>query len=469
MNGLLKGLMSGSVAGALLLAPPAAAATVTQADVQALRDQIAELNTKIGDLRRSMANQTSGAGHNADVHVSLDRGRLSFASPEGDFSASLRALVQYDYAYYGQGKAPAGIDLSSGGNFRRAQIGLVGSVFRDWSYNLTFDFGGTGTEKSGYIYTAYIEYDGLKPFGARIGAYAPPAGLEDSTGSADLIFLERPASSDVARNIAGAPSRDSVTVFAQGNTYLAALSYTGGKVGDSAVFDEQQALVGRLADLAYTDNDTQILLDADASYVFKLADNAPGPGSPTSASLSIGPELAVDGSKLINTGTIDASRVGEFGGEAAAEWRSLFLQGGYFHFDIVRRTGALPNPQFDGWYALVAWTLTGERRKYDPETASFRQPRPDAPLGSKGGMGAWELAARFSELDLNDHPELSAAAGGVRGGKQDVWSLAVNWYPNAAIRFALDFENITVARLSSAGADIGVDANAVALRAQLAL
>ena len=78
---------------------------------------------------------------------------------------------------------------------------------------------------------------------------------EGSTGSADLLFLERPASSDIARNIAGAPSRDAVTIFAQGNTYLASLSFTGGKVGDAATFDEQQALVGRFAWLAYSDSD----------------------------------------------------------------------------------------------------------------------------------------------------------------------------------------------------------------------
>ena len=60
----------------------------------------------------------------------------------------------------------------------------------------------------GYIYNAYIQYDGLKPFGFRIGAYTPSEGIEDQTGSADLFFLERAASVDIARNIAGAPSRE---------------------------------------------------------------------------------------------------------------------------------------------------------------------------------------------------------------------------------------------------------------------
>ena len=357
-----------------------------------------------------------------------------------------------------------GIDLSSGGNFRRAQLGRSDGRGFQGLYNLT-DFGGTGTEKAGNIYSAYVEYDGLKPLGFRIGAYAPPAGIEDSTGSPDLIFLERPASSDTARNIAGAPSRDAATVFAQGNTYLAALSYTGGKVGDAAVFDEQQALVGRLADLVYSEGDTQILLDADASYVFKLADNAAGAGSPTSDQQR---SRTCRRRHETDQYWFDASRVIEWGSEAAVEWRSLYAQGGYFHFTIDRRTGAVPIRSLaGGMHRLPVLDRRGGGEV--PARGRLLSPRPNAPLGSKGGVGAWEIAARFSELDLNDRENLTAAAGGVRGGRQDVWSLGVNWYPNASIRFALDFENINVRRLSATGADIGVNVDAVALRSQLSL
>ena len=64
------------------------------------------------------------------------------------FSASIRALVQYDTAYYGQGKSPAGTDFSSGANFRRARLGVEGTLFKDWSYQFLYDLGGSGTEAS---------------------------------------------------------------------------------------------------------------------------------------------------------------------------------------------------------------------------------------------------------------------------------------------------------------------------------
>ncbi len=129
-------------------------------------------------------------------------------------------LVQFDMGYFAQGRNPPGVDLNSGTNFRRAQLGFQGTAWRDWSYNFVYDFGGNGVEGRGYIYNAYIQYDGLKPFGFRIGAYTPSAGIEDQTGSADVIFLERPASVDVARNIAGAPGREAASIYAQGDNYL---------------------------------------------------------------------------------------------------------------------------------------------------------------------------------------------------------------------------------------------------------
>ena len=127
----------------------------------------------------------------------------------------------------------------------------------------------------------------------------------------------------------------------------------------------------------------------------------------------------------------------------------------------------LPNPDFTGWYALATWSLTGEQRAYDPAMASFRQLRPNKPLGSPGGFGAFELKARYSNVDLDYQPFLAAASGGVTGGQQNVWTVGLNWYPNAGIRFALDYDNIQVNHVNAPATDIS--ANAVALRAQISL
>lgn len=482
-----KSFASFLLAGTVLSAPAYAAAKkpappppdprigVLEQQLRDVQQQLAEIKGSQGvndysvavvDLKRSTSDQYADINKRIDAQtrVGLDNGRLTVASADGAFTFSLRSLIQFDYGYFAQGKNPASVDLNSGSNFRRAQFGFVGTAWRDWSYNFTYDFGGYGVEKNGFIYSAYIEYDGFKPFGIRIGDFAPPAGVEDSTGSGDLIFPERTASVDIARNIAGAPGREGVSIFAQGDNYLFSLAYTGKKSTDAATFDAQQALVGRASWLAVNNSDVKWLLDANVTHVFRLADTAPNTTAPNSITFSNGPEVAVDASKTVNTGTIDAGKVTEFGFETAGTYAGFYGQGGWFHYDVTRHT-ALPNPQFDGWYAALTYSLTGEEHAYDPVTASFRGFKPAHPLGSPGGWGAWEVKARYSDIDLDYLPFNSAATGGITGGKQDIWTVGLNWYPTNGLRFAFDYDNIQVNHVNAPANDIS--ASAFVVRSQV--
>ncbi|HKQ46241.1 MAG TPA: porin [Rhizomicrobium sp.] len=426
------------------------------------------------DLKRSTSSQYADINKRFDAQakISTANGRLSFASPDGAFTLALRSQVQFDTAYFAQGRNPATVDLNSGTNFRRAQLGLQGTVFTAWAYNFIYDFGGNGIENRGYIYNAYLEYAGLKPFYFRIGAYTPPAGIEDQTGSGDLFFLERAAATDIARNIAGAPGREAASIFAAGDSYVVSLSYTGKKTTDGTstgaavgTFDAQQALIGRVAWLAVSAPDVKWLLDGHITEVLKLPDPSAGPAASV-IRLSNGPEIAVDASRTLDTGTIDASHVREFGFESAAAYDRLFAQGGWFRYEIERRT-PVPHPHFTGWYAFVTYSLTGEQHPYDPATASFRNIRPAKPLGTPGGWGAWEATARYSSTDLDFLPFATAATGGIAGGKQDVWTFGMNWYPNNAIKFQFNYENLQVNHVNAPGNDIS--ANVIALRTQISL
>lgn len=400
----------------------------------------------------------------------------------GDFSAAIRVLGQFDAAYYMQDSDAKslpltnGPDLSSGTNFRRAQLGVQGTLFGDWSYLFNTEFGGSGgTEAQGRIQSLYIEYDGLKPFALRIGAYPPPAGLEDNTSSADTIFLERAAPSDILRNSIGGDGRDSASAIYAGERFYAALSWTGGKVADNAVFDEQNAALARIAGVVLSSADSKFVLSASGAHIFKVADAAPGPNAPHALTLSSAPELTVDsmGTKLVSTGALDADSATIWGAEAGAQWRSLYAQGGYFDYRVKQHLSS--DLAFHGWYAQASWMLTGESRVYKPDNAAFAAPKPAAPLG-KGGAGAWELAARYSVLDLNDNSGVVGSAvpyGGVRGGEQKIWTAGINWYPSAALRFALDFQNIKIDRLGNSapflGLSVGQRLDAVSLRAQVSL
>ena len=105
------------------------------------------------------------------------------------FHGAIRALGQLDWGYL-QRRAPRR-RRSAGrlrpGSFERHEFPPrlsrhSGQAFGDWSYNFNFDFGGSGgTETPGHIQSVYLEYDGLAPLAFRVGAFPPPANIEDGT------------------------------------------------------------------------------------------------------------------------------------------------------------------------------------------------------------------------------------------------------------------------------------------------
>ena len=106
------------------------------------------------------------------------------------------------------------------------------------------------------------------------------------------------------------------------------------------------------------------------------------------------------------------------------------------------------------------------------------------PVSPGGGFGAWELALRYSETDLDflaGSEGLATPAGGVRGGQQRIWTVGVNWYLNPNVRLTFNDLNIDVDRLNPSltafgatpaspplGAKIGQQLDAYALRMQYA-
>ena len=484
-SGVKKG-KAPSAGSSAALPPPVEAAPPPPA----LETKLADQQAKIEALQQQLEtdeNSARLAKQEAPVW-SLAGGRPTITSADGRFSLAIRTLVQYDQGYYMQGAkalslaAANGPDLSSGGNFRRTWLGVQGKLFGDWSYNFNYDFAGTGTEGPGHIQQVWLQYDGFGPLAIRIGAFSPSNGLEDATGSGDTVFLERTAPADAARALAGADGRNAVSVVYADDRLFGAIAYTGNKIQDSGAFDEQQAAVGRLAGLVYSSDDAKILLSAGGSYVFKPQDTAAGATGSGTIGFNAYPELTVDNTatKFVTTGSIASDHSWQWGLEAAANWNSLYAQGGYFRYGIDLRTSKSAYG-FSGWYGMATYILTGEAKPYLPATGAFGNPKPRIPFSFHGGgWGAWELAGRFSDLNLNDHAGVAGSAlptGGLRGGDQKIWTLGVNWYPVSAVKFALQYENIAINRLGTipaAGtkaavnnAQVGQTLNTFALRTQV--
>jgi phosphate-selective porin OprO and OprP len=504
-----------------------------KAQQEAVKLQQAEVKSQQADFKKA---QTTAA------KPGIANGRLSVSSSDGNFTAAVRALLQVDAGYYmQQGSAktlPAayGPDLSSGANLRRVFLGLQGKVFGDFSYYFLYDFGGASTETQGHLLYAYLQYDGLAPWAFRLGAYAPPLNIEDSTTSADLMFFERNSPSNLQRNISGAEGRNAISVLYTGERVFGALSLTGNKVQDGAKalasagatavanYDEQIAVMGRFSYLPISTDDAHWIVGVNGLHVFKLPDlvasggatlsTTPGAPAKSTYSLSDLPEISIDsnGSQLVSTGAMGAGHVTSWGLETAGNYQNFYGQAGYYTYSVHRSPAAYnvysaagvfaptvvqpSNNDFSGWYLQGSWILTGESRVYNPSTASFTAPKVAKPFSLKdGGWGALELVARFSDLNLNSHTgDVSSVTTNwtsaartytyyntVRGGEQKIFTIGVNWYMNAAIKMALDYQYIDVSRLqapaavTTAGTPLlpalngGQKLSTIALRTQLSL
>jgi phosphate-selective porin OprO/OprP len=243
-------------------------------------------------------------------------------------------------------------------------------------------------------------------------------------------------------------------------------------VPTTAEFDQQSGYAARIAFNPIHGADYDVHLGANIQSILNPADTTGGPVSSRAVRLQERPELRVSGLRLVDTGAINSDGLTAYGLEAGASWKNLYAAGEWNKIE-VNRQGASPfDPSFEGWYLQGAWTITGERHAWTNANGGFTGVKPAKVFNpAKGTWGAWEIAARYSELDLNDRAGVfgvAAPAGGIRGGEQKITTLGLNWYPNNVLRFLLDYQWARVDRLSATGADIGEDVNVVSFRSQFA-
>ena len=471
------------------VAQPAPAPAAPAAPPPVIETRLQQQDQKIDDLVAKFAKQEDQrrlATQEAAL-PSVSNGRLQIASADGRFSAALRATVQYDVGYYMQNARTRsfanGADLSSGSNFRRAQLGLQGKVFGDWSYYVNIDYGSggsTGTETPGHIQQAYIEYDGFGPFVFRIGAHPPSTGLDDSYSASDQLLMERSAPGDLTRNMAGGDGRDSIELLYVSDRLYGSLAYTGDKVQETTLLsDEQQALVGRIAYSPAVNSDWRWVVSLAGTDVFRPGDSNGSVASPRPFSISNPPEVNLDdnSTKLVSVSNANVTDAWAWNLESAVTYNNFLAQAGYFKYGMdLRGVTTLRGQGFDGWYVEGSWVLSGESRGWSAANAAFTGPKPRVNFSpNNGGWGAFELAARYSTLDLNDNAGMvggALPAGGVRGGEQRISTLGLNWYPNQALKFTLQAQNVQASRIGTLGttlnADIGQNFNTIAFRSQLA-
>jgi phosphate-selective porin OprO/OprP len=440
--------------------------------------------------------------------VTMPNNRPTICTADGQNCVSITSRVHWDvggYDYHPNSSATNPQKLDDGENLRRARIGLIGKFFGDWNYALIYDFGGSsdgfgGTASIGAappaggtavgflpggavsgIENAYLSYTGFHPFDGKLAIEAGVMDLDytldEATSSNNIVFMERASSGLIAQSIAAGDFRSAIGARWYTDRLWAGAYATGpaaGAIHSASSLNpngttEQTGAIARVAGQVVSGNDYSIHLGGEAEWLIRAPhDEITGAQTLT---LSDRPELRLDPTTLISTGALaGVSGAQVYSGEAAATYGSLWVQGEYFWYNVDRNNNPIPltSVKFDGGYAQASYVLTGERHKYVAESASYGGIVPANPFSpAGGGWGAWEIAGRVSTMNLNDQ---LATANGVAGGRQTIYTAALNWYINGNVRFMFDYLHGTVAKQISATntGDAGSRFDAFAMRTQVA-
>ncbi|MDQ8036489.1 MAG: porin, partial [Pedobacter sp.] len=166
--------------------------------------------------------------------------------------------------------------------------------------------------------------------------------------------------------------------------------------------------------------------------------------------LSSKPEMNQFPDRLLNTGNItgDVNHYQVSAVEAAGAFGALLAQAEYTLATVARDRAA--DADFSGGYGQVSWALTGERRPYKADKGIFEGIRPS-------GAVAWELAARYSRMDLGD--------AGINGGREQNAALALNAYIGPFVKLSGNYVKVLK---TEGGPFAGDEPSALMLRAQFA-
>ncbi|MEN8177485.1 MAG: porin [Pseudomonadota bacterium] len=349
--------------------------------------------------------------------VRLGHKGLEVESADGDFRFKLGGRLLLDAAWYDQHHAK----LDNDAEVRSSRLSWRAILWDDWQFKSEVEFARDGAD----LKSNFLRYRGFKPVLITAGNFKEPFGLERWTSISETTFMERAAVSGAlapARSLGlGVRTSERRWTLATG---LFGNRDLGGSGGGNQSDEESWAFTGRVTYVPLLTPSSMLHTGIAASY--RAFDDG-------QIRFKARPESHVTEVNFVDTGAItDLDDVTRYGLEAAAVFGPFSFQTEYISTKI-HRSGASQNLDFDGWYAYASYFLTGETRPYRRQRGVFRGVTPKRPLRG-GGPGAWEVALRYSHLDLSDEE--------ITGGQQDLLTFGLNWYLNANVRFMTNYVKV---------------------------
>lgn len=321
----------------------------------------------------------------------------------------------------------------SGVEFRRVRLYTAGQIYGNIKYKLQFDFaGGQGVLKDAYITITKIPGVG----NLQIGHFKEPIGMELLTSSKYITMMERGLTDPLTpeRNTGAMLFNNQFNkrmVWALGyflpsdnfGTYVGDKYHITGRVAGTPLYNDGKE--NSIYKVIHLGTSITHQYQANSKYTLK--------SRPESHLLDPIVLAEIDVAKAVN----------QIGGELALIFGPFSFQSEYIYTNAQTAPGSTlqkSNYHFSAFYAAISWFITGEHKNYKSSAGIFDRVKPKKNFGSEKGPGAWEIALRYSDLDLDDTD--------VNGGELANITAGLNWHMNPASRIMF---NYVIANLKDVG------------------
>ena len=459
-------LLARSAAVIALVSPALAGAqTISQADADQLRAQIAALKAQVEMLEARLdkaapasaqaspgqaSGQVGGSAPEALAAASSSsqpaakkeepetgiswKGSPVFASGSAKFK--VKGRIQYDAGVLMAPQAVSDRAKGYSNELRRLRLGAEGQLGAGFGYKLETELSDNQID----LVDTFITYEGGK-WMVTLGNHNQFQSLDELIGDTTGAVMERAAFTDAfnfERRLGLSVQYKSGPLLAQLGLFSdSADSLTNDEDGDE---NNSFSTDGRIV-FAPKWGKTQLHFGASGHWrrLNRIAEE--------DQRYRQRPYLHTVNTRYLATPAISADAETHYGLEFAGT-RGPFHWAGETHWLTVSRPG-LSDPTFFGGYAEVGYFLTGETRAY--KNGIFGSTKPKRSLG-EGGMGSLQVNLRYDYLDMNDK--------NIVGGTQNALILGLIWTPIEFMRFNLNYGHIRytdAAILAGASRDYSVD------------
>jgi phosphate-selective porin OprO/OprP len=433
------------------------AAWADDAHEKALEQKLAEMQKQIDEMAKKVSDGSNRSDDELEQRVAeiekitkkdqdglfaYWKQGLKIDSVDGAFKLSIFGRIQLDETFWDNdddNTAALG-KTNTSTEFRRVRLGAGGTIYKNVEYKAEFDFAdqGNGTAAFADVYMALLNVGGM-PLNVRVGHFDEPFCLERLTSSKYTTFVER----DLIEGAGFAPGRNT-GVMAYGGALDNHLAWFVGGFRDAGVYGNdvsparpgQHALTARLTGRPWISEDGTSWIHVGGAVRWS------NPSAET-VQFRVRPEVHV-GPRFVDTGAITtADHETRWDLEAAGNFGPFHCQAEAAR-SIVDGTSGNDDFKFNAQSVQVGYFLTGENREYDVPMARWNRIKVKKNYGTDG-WGAWELAARWSHVDLND--------GSIEGGKMTDLTFGINWYLNPNTRIMFDWVHFNPDRTVTTGGE----------------